>query len=224
MGTVPISPIRAKIIAIMDRLDWSLCLVADVEAARGRCLPTLVEEAVGAGAGVVQLRAKTLDTKDFHELACRLADILKPYSVPLIINDRLDIALACGAQGVHLGQRDLPIRSARDLLGRNKLIGRSVNTVEEARAAQSEGADYLGVGPIYHTASKKDLPDILGTAGLRVIKSAVRLPVLAVGGITAARAGEVAAAGADGMAVISAVMGAEDVAAATKALLSAFHG
>jgi thiamine-phosphate pyrophosphorylase len=208
----------------MDRLDWSLCLVADTEAARGRWLPTLVEEAVGAGAGAVQLRAKTLDTKDFFELAGRLSIVLKPYSVPLIINDRLDIAMACGAQGVHLGQRDLPIRTARALLGPKKLIGCSVSSVDEAREAQSAGADYLGAGPIYFTSSKKDLPKILGTEGLRAIKSAVRLPVLAVGGINAARAGDVAAAGADGLAVISAVLGAEDVAAATKALLSAFHG
>ncbi len=207
----------------MDILDWSLCLVADAEAARGRWLPALVEEAVGAGVGAVQLRAKILDTKDFFELSCRLSDVLKVFSVPLIINDRVDIALACGAQGVHLGHRDLPIREARALLGRKKLIGRSVNTVAEAREAQSAGADYLGAGPVYFTASKKDLPKLLGLEGLRAIKSAVRIPVLAVGGITPARAGEVAAAGADGLAVISAVLGAEDVAAATRALLSAFH-
>jgi len=206
------------------KIDWSLCLVADVESSRGRYLPDVVRDAVSAGVSLVQLRAKRLEASDLYSLAGRLAEVLKRLPVPLIINDRVDIALACGADGVHLGQRDLPLRAARELLGRKGLIGISVNSVEEAKAAENGGADYLGVGPVYFTESKADLPKILGTEGLKAIKSRVRIPVLAVGGITPDRAGEVAEAGADGLAVISAVLGAEDTAAAVKRLLHAFRG
>lgn len=202
--------------------DCTLCIIADVDAARGRFLPRLVEEAVSAGATMVQMRAKKLDTADFFELAVQVSGVLKSRSIPLIINDRVDIALACGADGVHLGQKDLPLPHARSLLGKKKIIGISANTIEEALAAESQGADYLGVGPVFFTSSKQDLLKILGTEGLSAIKSAVGLPVLAIGGIDAARAGDVAAAGADGMAVISAILGTEDVSGATKILLNSF--
>ena len=206
----------------MKAWDTTLCIIADVDAARGRFLPQLVAEAVSAGATMVQMRAKKLDTADFFELAVQVSDVLKDRSIPLIINDRVDIALACRADGVHLGQKDLPLPQARALLGKKKIIGISVSTIEEALTAESQGADYLGAGPVYFTSSKQDLPKILGTEGLSAIKSAVRLPVLAIGGIDTGRAGEVAAAGADGLAVISAVLGAEDVPREIKILLSSF--
>ena len=207
----------------MKTWDFTLCVIADAEAARGRLLPHLVEEAVSAGATMVQLRAKRLDAADFFALAVQVSDALKNWSIPLIINDRVDIALACRADGVHLGQNDLPLLTARALLGKTKIIGISANTIEDALAAESQGADYLGVGPVFFTSSKSDLPKVLGTEGLSAIKRAVRLPILAIGGIDAERAGEVAAAGADGVAVISAVLGAEDVFEATQFLLNSFR-
>jgi thiamine-phosphate pyrophosphorylase len=205
----------------ITQVDWNLCVIADTKAAGGRYLPPLIEEAVEAGATMIQLRAKGMDTSDIFDLGCRIEETLRGHDIPLIINDRVDIALICGAQGVHLGQQDLPLKPARALLGKKRIIGISVSTVEEARAAESGGADYLGVGPVYYTASKKDLPGVLGTEGLMAIKSEVKIPVLAVGGITAERVGEVRAAGADGVAVISAVWGADDVTAAVRALLAA---
>jgi thiamine-phosphate pyrophosphorylase len=203
-------------------IDWTLCAVADVEAAEARYLPSLVEAAVTAGATLVQLRAKTLDTADFFALACRVQAAAGKSGAPLLINDRVDIALACDAAGVHLGQKDLPLSSARRLLGRKKIIGISVASVEEAVTAQAGGADYLGVGPVYFTSSKADLPKILGTEGIKAIRAAVELPLLAIGGITAARAREVAETGVDGVAVISALWGAEDIPGATRELLEAF--
>ncbi|MFA9452993.1 MAG: thiamine phosphate synthase [Candidatus Aminicenantaceae bacterium] len=206
----------------MINIDWRLCVIADVEAAGGRSLPSMVKESVSTGATLVQFRAKSLDTADFLNLSCQIKKVARKYDVPLIINDRVDIALACDASGVHLGQRDLPLKAARTLLGKKRIIGISVSSVEEARAAEAQGADYLGVGPIYYTASKRDLPMIVGIEGLKAIKAKVKIPLLAIGGITIERALEVAASGADGMAVISAVWGADDISGATKALIAAF--
>ena len=188
----------------------------------GRSLPSLVEESVSAGATLIQFRAKSLDTSDFLNLSCQIKEVARKHKVPLIINDRVDIALACDASGVHLGQKDLPLKAARALLGKKRIIGISISSVEEARAAEAQGADYLGVGPIYYTASKRDLPRIVGIEGLKAIKAEVKIPLLAIGGITIERSPEVAASGADGMAVISAVWGADDIASATKALIAAF--
>ena len=206
----------------MKDIDWRLCVVADAHAAGGRYLPPLIAESVKAGATLIQLRAKGMDTADLMALACRTRELLRKHNVPLIVNDRVDIALACGAEGVHLGQRDLPLKPARALLGKKRIIGISVSTTGEAREAEAGGADYLGAGPVFATASKQDLPRILGTEGLKAIRAEVKIPVLAIGGITADRAEEVAAAGADGMAVISAVWSTEDIAGAVKALLEAF--
>ena len=206
----------------MKSMDWRLCVIADIKAAGGRFLPSVVKESAEAGATMIQFRAKGLDTADLFDLGCKIEEVLRGHSVPFIINDRVDIALACGAQGVHLGQRDLPLKAARVLLGKKRIIGISVSTVEEARAAEAGGADYLGVGPVFHTSSKEDLPGILGTEGLRAIKAEVKIPVLAIGGITVDRAAEVAASGADGMAVISAVWDADDISGAIRALLAAF--
>ncbi len=206
----------------MKKIDWRLCVIADVEAAGGRYLPSMVEESVSAGATLVQFRAKSLNTADLFELGCRIQEVVHKHGIPLIINDRVDIALACDASGVHLGQKDLPLKAARALLGKKKIIGISISSVEEARAAEAQGADYLGVGPVFYTSSKRDLPKIIGTEGLKAIKAEVKIPLLAIGGITIERAPEVAASGADGIAVISAVWGADDIAVTTKALITAF--
>ncbi len=203
----------------MKSIDWKLCLVADAEAAKGRYLLNLVEKAVDSGVTLVQLRAKELQTREFLQLALQTAKLLKEKSIPLIINDRIDIALACGAEGVHLGQDDIPLPYARKILGKKKRIGISVNTVNEAEEAEKGGADYLGVGPAYYTPSKRDLKAILGPSGLKAIRKKVKIPILAIGGINAENAREVISCGVDGIAVISALMGAEDIAKATRELL-----
>lgn len=205
----------------MKDIDWRFCLIADVDAARGRYLPDIVDEAVTAGVTMVQLRAKTLDGADFLKLGHTLALLLKPRNIPFIINDRLDIAQACAADGVHVGQKDIPVREARRILGRKKLIGCSVTTVQEAEYAAAAGADYLGVGPIYYTESKDNLPRIVGTEGLKAILSAVKLPVLAIGGIETGNILEVMSTGADGVAVISAVLSAPDITRAVQSLRKA---
>ncbi len=206
----------------MKAIDWRLCLVADVEAAGERDLVAIIQEAADAGATLIQLRGKKCETRNFLNLARKTSDILDPRGIPLIINDRADIALACEANGLHLGQQDLPLSYARKILGKDRVIGISVNTIGEALAAEAGGADYLGIGPIYFTASKEKLPTILGLEGLRKCREKVQIPILAIGGISAENAKAVIDAGADGIAVISAIMDAKNVRAATKRLLNAF--
>lgn len=190
--------------------DLSLYLVADVEFAAGRDLAYLAGEAVLGGVTIVQLRAKGLETREFLELANRMAAALKRCSVSLIINDRIDIALACGAEGVHLGQDDMPLDKARQLLGKSKIIGVSVNTLKEAQEAERQGADYVGLGPIYATTTKDtDLP-ALGPEGIRRMRPKIGIPIIAIGGINVDNATNVMRAGAAGIAVVSAILDAPD--------------
>ena len=150
----------------MKRIDWRLCLVADMDAAGKRDLFEIVRKAATAGATMIQFRCKNCESREFLDLAARISGFLKPKGIPLIINDRADIALACEADGLHLGQQDIPLFYARKILGPNRLIGISVNTIAEAQTAEKEGADYVGVGPVYFTSSKDKLPTILGLEGL----------------------------------------------------------
>ena len=192
------------------RADLTLYLVADKEYAAGRDLVGLARNAVQGGVTMVQLRAKGWETREFLELATRMAAALKRRFVPLIINDRVDIALACRADGVHLGQDDMPLDKARQLLGKSKIIGVSVNTLKEAREAERRGADYIGLGPIYATTTKDtDLP-VLGPEGIRRIRQKIGIPIIAIGGINAGNAADVMKAGAAGIAVVSAILGAPD--------------
>jgi thiamine-phosphate pyrophosphorylase len=204
-------------------IDYSLCLVADAQYAAGRDLLGLIGEAVRGGATVVQLRGKNLSSRDFLELGLRSADLLARTGVPLLVNDRVDIALACGADGVHLGQEDLPVDQARHILGPDRVIGVSVNTPEEALRAERDGADYVGAAPAYATVTKEIALSVLGPEGIGRIKRAVRIPVVAIGGISAANAAALASAGADGIAVISAILGAPDARRATEDLRRAFR-
>jgi len=190
---------------ITSRIDWRLCFIADSEAAAGRDILCLIGEAVKGGATLIQLRGKIWNTREFLDISFKVREMLEAKNVPLIINDRVDIALACGAAGVHLGQEDLPLPYARKILGRNRLIGISVNTPEEAIAAEKKGADYVGAGPVFHTSSKADLQPLLGLEGLKKIRAKVKIPILAIGGIKAGNAAKVISAGADGVAVISAI-------------------
>jgi thiamine-phosphate pyrophosphorylase len=203
-------------------IDYTLYFVADAGLAAGRELPALVEAAVAGGATLIQLRAKGLAGRAFVELGTGIARALAGTGVPLIVNDRLDVALACGAAGVHLGQDDLPVPFARRLVGPGGTIGVSVNTPEEARRAEKEGADYVGAGPAFATASKETGLPVLGPEGVGRIKRAVGIPVVAIGGISAGNAAAIAGAGADGIAVISAILSAPDARRAAAELRKAF--
>jgi thiamine-phosphate pyrophosphorylase len=202
----------------MMSTDYSLYLVADADYVEGRDLVVLIEAAVRGGATIVQLRAKSLPFSDFLELGRRAVPVLKKHHVPLIINDRADVALACGAAGVHIGQDDMPLAVVRKVLAGGMLIGISVNTPEEARDAERQGADYVGVGPVYETSTKTtDLP-ALGPEGVRRIKARVAIPIVAIGGITHENVRAVREAGADGIAVVSAILGAADAYKAARRL------
>ena len=203
-------------------IDYSLYLVADTEFAAGRDLPALVSSAVEGGATVVQLRSKGLPLRDVLELAAWISGRLDGTGVPLLVNDRVDVSLACGAAGVHLGQEDMPVPAARKILGAGRIIGVSVNTEKEAREAEAQGADYVGLGPVFPTSTKETGLAVVGTEGVAQIKRALGIPVVAIGGITAANAPEIARAGADGIAVVSAILGAPDARAAAAKLRAAF--
>lgn len=179
--------------------------------------------ALQAGCPMLQLRAKDLSTRNLLSLGARLRQLTRDCGALLIVNDRVDIALAVEADGVHLGEQDLPISIARRLLGKQAIIGASAATPERAIAAKSHGASYIGVGPIYSTSSKADAGDAIECAAIEQIKDAAGLPVLAIGGITRDNVATVIRAGADGVAVISAVSEADDMAGATSALLDAIR-
>lgn len=197
--------------------------MADSEAAGSRNLISIIREAVDAGVTLVQLRGKKLEIRAFLNLAVQASEFLKSRNIPLIINDRIDVALACEADGVHLGQEDLPLPIARKIMRKERLIGISVNTLKEAEESEAEGADYIGVGPIFYTSSKEDLRSILGFEGLKAMRNKVKIPILAIGGINTENAGDVIASGADGIAVISAIMDAKNITEATRNLLEAIR-
>jgi len=208
-------------------VDWSVYLVTERRASTGRSTPEIVASALDGGAGVVQLRDKALPVRDRLAVGREVRALTRDAGVPLIVNDRVDLAQAIDADGVHLGDDDLPVEVAREILGEGAIIGRSASFVEDAIAAEGTGADYLGVGSVYATGSKDDVADdeyAVGPERVRAIADAVSIPVVAIGGITADNAGEVAAAGADGVAVISAITKAEDPEAATVALRDALEG
>jgi thiamine-phosphate pyrophosphorylase len=210
-------------VKMLMNVDWKLCLIADTEAVGDRNLASIVYQAVSAGVSLVQLRAKNLKASEFFHLAFEISHLLSPLDIPLIINDRADIALACEANGVHLGKEDLPLIEARRVLGENRIIGISANTLEAAMEAQAKGADYLGVGPIYSTDSKADAGPALGIDGLESIRRSIDIPILAIGGLNPTNAHESIAAGANGIAVISAILDVHDTSQAVHALLKAIR-
>jgi len=163
------------------------------------------------------LREKTASTRDFVTLACALNDLLTPLGVPLVINDRIDVALACGAQGVHLGQSDMSPEHARRVLPPEVFIGWSVETPDDVQRAVSLPVDYLGVSPVFATPTKTDTAPPWGMDGLRQVRALTRLPLVAIGGIHVGNAAQVLAAGADGLALVSALCSADDPCAAAQA-------
>ena len=189
-------------------LDYSLYLVTDRRLSLGRSTVEVVAAAVSGGVTCVQLREKHCSTREFLEEARRVRELLVGTGVPLIINDRLDVALAVAADGVHLGQNDMHLSDARRLVGERLVIGISAESVADAIRAEAEGADYIGVSPVFTTPTKMDTAPPLGLEGLREIRRAVSLPLVAIGSIRHDNAAQVLRAGADGLAVVSAIVSA----------------
>jgi thiamine-phosphate pyrophosphorylase len=183
-----------------------------------RTLTDVVAAAVQGGVSCVQLREKQLNTRDFLAQAMALKALLSPLNIALVINDRIDIALACGAHGVHLGQSDMPVTEARRLLPPEVFIGWSVETLDDVRRSDQLPVDYLGVSPIFTTPTKTDTSVPWGLEGLHSVRRATALPLVAIGGIHAGNARDVLRAGADGLAVVSAVCAATDPRAAAQTL------
>lgn len=189
--------------------DYSLYLVTDRGLSRGRKTSEIVEEAIRGGVTCVQLREKDCPTREFIAEAKALLAVLRPAGIPLIINDRLDVALAVGADGLHLGQKDMAIADARRLGGSGLVIGISAESLDDAVRAEREGADYIGISPVFATNTKTDTARPLGLDGIRRIRQSVDLPLVAIGGIGVDNAAAVIAAGADGLAVVSAIVAAD---------------
>ncbi|HYR09630.1 MAG TPA: thiamine phosphate synthase [Longimicrobium sp.] len=197
-----------------------LIVVTDPECGAGRSVADVVRAALRGGAPAIQLRMKDASAREMAEAARALLAETRAAGALLFINDRVDVALAVGADGAHVGQDDLPVAAARRIAPPGFLLGVSAETEELARAAEEEGADYVGVGPVYRTGSKADAGDAVGTERIARVAAAVRIPVVGIGGITIGNAAPVLHAGAAGVAVISAVMRADDPEAATRALLA----
>ena len=195
-----------------------LYLVTDRELSLGRSLEEVVSEAVKGGVTVVQLREKDASTGEFIELARRLMKLLKPLRIPLIINDRVDVALAVDADGVHIGQSDMSYEDARRLLGPDKIIGLSVENFKDIEAANALDVDYIGISPVYGTPTKTDTAEPFGLEGLREAVQMSAHPTVAIGGMNASTIAEVMAAGTDGVAVVSAICSAENIRKATSDL------
>ena len=206
-----------------NRADYRLYLVTDRNCLQQQTLEQAVEQAILGGVTLVQLREKAIASKAFYERALRIKAICHHYNVPLLINDRVDIALAVEADGVHIGQSDLPCGVVRQILGKDKIIGVSARTAQQAIQAQADGADYLGVGAMFATSTKQDAQTVT-IASLTQIRQAVTLPIVAIGGINHTtlpalqQALQAADTSIDGVAVVSAILGQKDVKLASQQL------
>ncbi len=202
----------------MKEFDLSLYLVTDRRTFDNTPLIDVVEKAIIGGVTIVQLREKRVLTAEIIMLGKKLHEVTRHYGVPLIINDNIIAALAIGAEGVHVGQSDQIAFSAREMIGLNKILGVSAGTVQEAIRAQNDGADYLGVGSVFTTTTKKDAGHAIGLEMMRKISQSVHIPIVGIGGITKENASSVINAGAAGVAVVSAIIGAKDPKQAAKDL------
>jgi thiamine-phosphate pyrophosphorylase len=205
-----------------DRISpglWRLHVLTDRKTSRGRSHLQVAEAAIAGGADVLQLRDKEASSARLYQEALQLRKLTRDAQVPFIVNDRLDIALAVDADGVHVGQSDLPASVVRRIVGPDKILGVSVATVEEALQAEKDGADYLGVGPVFEArGTKPDTCEPMGLECIARIRRHCRLPIVAIGGIDAENARKVREAGADAAAVISAIVSADDISQATRRL------
>jgi thiamine-phosphate pyrophosphorylase len=208
----------------IEAASLRLCLVTDRALAGGRSVVDVALAAARGGATMVQLREKDATTRAFVEQARALKAALAPFGVPLAINDRLDVALAVDADGLHVGQDDMPVDEARRLMGPGKFIGLSITAVDQVLRPDAQAADYLGVGPIYAQLTKADAAAPLGVEGLRRIRSLTQKPIVAIGGLTPDNSAAVLAAGADGLAVVSAIVTAADPEAAARKFVALFGG
>ncbi|MDQ0480458.1 thiamine phosphate synthase [Hathewaya limosa] len=201
-----------------SNIDYTLYLVTDREILGNRNLEDAVEEAILGGVTLVQLREKNCSSLEFYNTAKNIKEITRKYNIPLIINDRLDIAQAIDADGVHIGQEDMPVDLARKILGQHKVIGVSAQTLEQALIAEEEGADYLGVGAIFNTTTKRDAIQDMGLKILKDIKVKVNIPIVGIGGIDHSNAKSVIQTGADGVAVVSCILKETDIRNSSKRL------
>ena len=202
-------------------MDLTLYLVAGTDVVGGQPLEAVVEAAVRGGVTLVQLREKAMSDGDLVDLARRVKARLAPLGVPLIVNDRVEVARAAGADGVHLGIDDVAAAHAREILGSAGIVGVSAGTEAEAALVDPAQADYAGVGSVYPTATKPDAGPAIGLEGLSALRRKIPLPVVAIGGIGAGNAAEVMATGVEGIAVVSAICGASDPEAAARDLRQA---
>ena len=200
-----------------EDIDYSVYLVTDRRNKTDEEFLNIIEEAIKCGTTVVQLREKTASTKEFYDLALRVKEITSRYGVPLLINDRIDIALAVDSEGVHIGQDDMPADIAREIIGEDKILGVSASTVEEAKKAEKDSADYIGSGAVFPTATKDDA-DSVSKEELKEIVDSIDIPVVAIGGITVENANTLKGSGIAGFSVVSAIMSAEDPKEASKKL------
>jgi thiamine-phosphate pyrophosphorylase len=211
------------------KVDYTLYLVTDDLLSRGRSSLEVVAAAIRGGVTMVQYREKGATTRAMIEEAGALLGLCRPRGVPLIINDRADVAIAVGADGLHVGQDDMPVALARRLIGEGGILGVSAGSPEEARRAAEEGADYIGASPIFATPTKPDATSPLGLEGLRALAASMRaagrrLPIVAIGGINEGNAAAIIGAGAAGIAVVSAIVSAQDVEAASRSLRRTAEG
>lgn len=198
-------------------VDYKLYLVTDRDLLKGKDICDAVEEAINGGVTLVQLREKDLSSLEFYKVAVKVKKVTDKYNVPLIINDRVDIALAVDAAGVHVGQSDLPAGIVRKLIGKDKIVGVSAATLEESMKAQEDGADYIGVGAMFPTTTKNDARAV-SIDTLRKIKESLSIPVVAIGGINERNVTLLDSARIDGMAVISCILGKDDIKLAAERL------
>lgn len=194
----------------MKNIDYSLYLITDRSILKNTSLEYAVEQAILGGVTLVQLREKNMTSMDFYKSALSVKKVTDNYNIPLIINDRLDIALACGANGVHLGQSDIPADTARHILGDDKVIGITAPTIESAVKAEKDGADYIGVGAMFPTSTKRGTVANTKENLIKIVHS-VKIPVVAIGGINIDNAVTIADTGINGFAVVSALLGSSDI-------------
>ena len=204
-------------------MRYGLYVITDEGVSHGLGHVEIARRVAEGGADVIQLRDKARTSRDMLSIALQVREITRAKGITFIVNDRLDLARAAGADGVHLGQEDLPVPFARKVAGKGFIIGTSVRSVEEAMIAETEGADYVALSPIFDTPTKSDAGPGMGLEILKGIKSAVSIPVIAIGGIGKGNARQVMDAGADGVAVISAIVGQKDIAKATADMRSLIY-
>ena len=201
----------------VDKSSMLLYAVTERSWLKNRSLPDAVEEALKAGVTFLQLREKDLDYDSFLQIAIEIKKITDKYKIPYVINDNVDVAIACGADGVHVGQEDMDAKDVRKIIGSDKILGVSAETVEQAIKAEQSGADYLGVGAVFPSPTKLDA-DVVSFEALKEICKAVSIPVVAIGGINEDNAMKLAGSGIAGIAVIPGIFAQDDIAAAVKRL------